>query len=290
MNNELITNSKSSSKKKFDRILNLIFYLSIILFFIAFNFNDTPPFGWYQQFLPNLNGKSISDITFLDSLTGYAVATQSSDTSYILKTTNSGDNWSIIYRNFFVMQRIQFLNLNTGFACGAYLYKTTNGGFNWNQVNAPPISPENMYVLNEDTIWIISSESLTGGVFRTTNGGLSWTQQNSGLASKSGINVSIVISGFTSLTRLIVSAQIDAPPSGRSSRSTEVITQCLSFIVLIDSASLPASSGSGGRGLPELVAQNLHALVQISPSIIKVAVPLFQHSPIFGQLPLVQIV
>jgi len=31
--------------------------LSIIIFFISFNFKDTPPpFGWYQQFLPSLNG------------------------------------------------------------------------------------------------------------------------------------------------------------------------------------------------------------------------------------------
>jgi hypothetical protein len=37
-----------------------------------------------------------------------------------------------------------------------------------------------MSILNQDTIWIVSSESLMGGVFRTTNGGLNWTQQFSG--------------------------------------------------------------------------------------------------------------
>jgi hypothetical protein len=61
-------------------------------------------------------------------------------------------------------------------------------------------------------------------------------------------------------------------------------------MAFIDSASLLASPGSGGRGFPVLVAQNLHALVQISPKIIKVAVPRFQHSPILGQFPLVHIV
>jgi photosystem II stability/assembly factor-like uncharacterized protein len=154
--------------------------LSIIIFFISFNFKDTPPpFGWYQQFLPNLNGKSISDITFLDSLTGWSVANQSSDSSYILKTTNGGDDWQIIYRQLFAMTRIQFLNLNTGFVCGGYLYKTTNSGFNWNQISTPAMSAINMHVLNNDTIWIIDDNSLVGGVFLTTNGGLNWTQQYS---------------------------------------------------------------------------------------------------------------
>ena len=142
-----------------EKLTTYLFYLSILFFLIAFNFQDSRTSGWYQQFLPNINGMSISDITFLDSLTGYAVATQSSDSSYILKTTNGGDNWLIVYRSYFIMSGIQFLNINTGFACGAYLYKTTNGGFNWNQIiNAPAISPEKVFALNEDTIWIISSE------------------------------------------------------------------------------------------------------------------------------------
>lgn len=163
-----------------EKLTTYLFYFSVFLFFIAFNFQDSRTSGWYQQFLPNLGGKQITDITFLDSLTGYAVATQTSDSSYILKTTNGGDNWQIIYRQQYYMTRIQFLNFNIGYACGSYLYKSTNGGFNWNIVNTSGIAAENMHVLNQDTIWIIDHESLVGGVFRTTNGGVSWTQQFSG--------------------------------------------------------------------------------------------------------------
>ena len=133
--------------------------------------------NWTQQFMPNLNGKQITDITFLDSLNGYAVATQTSDSSYILKTTNGGDNWQIIYRQFFAMTHVQFLNTSTGFAGGGYLYKTTNGGLNWTQINTPASTVEKMYVLNDSTIWFINSDGLTGGVFYTSNGGASWTQQ-----------------------------------------------------------------------------------------------------------------
>jgi len=139
-----------------------------------------PVGNWYQQFMPDIGSRSIQDITFVDSLTGYVSARQTGDTSYILKTTNGGNNWQIIYRNFFAMTQIQFLNSGTGYACGACLFKTINGGLNWNQVTAPSISPEEFVSINEDTIWIISSEPFSGGVFRTTNGGAAWEHQFSG--------------------------------------------------------------------------------------------------------------
>ncbi|MGA2669773.1 MAG: hypothetical protein ABSF32_12820, partial [Ignavibacteria bacterium] len=159
-------------------ISTLFFYCSILIFIIGFNFTDSPPpSGWYQQFMPNLGGKQITDITFLDTLTGYAVATQTSDSSYILKTTNGGDNWQIIYRQLFAMTQVQFLNINTGYAGGGYLYKTTNGGYNWTQLNTPATTVEMMFVINQDTIFFVNSEALTGGVYLTTNGGANWTQQ-----------------------------------------------------------------------------------------------------------------
>jgi len=165
-------------KKLLKTSLTLIFTLIIVLGF-AMPLN-LPNGTWQQQFMPNLNGRTIQDIQFIDSLTGYVSARQSGDTSYILKTINAGDNWQIIYRSFLAMEQIQFLNVNTGYACGAYLFKTTNAGLNWNQVTAPAISPEELFVLNEDTIWIVSSNSFNGGAYRTTNGGSTWEQQFSG--------------------------------------------------------------------------------------------------------------
>jgi hypothetical protein len=69
-----------------------------------------------------------------------------------------------------------------------------------------------------------------------------------------------------------------------------VITAWLTFIALIDSASRYGSFSSTGSGLPVLTAQNLHDRVQISPNIMKVAVPAPQHSPMLGQFPLEQMV
>ncbi len=113
----------------------------------------------------------------------------------------------------------------------------------------------------------------------------------SSIPLKSGISVSIVNSGFNSLTRLTVFAQKSAPPSGRSSLSTLVSTTCFNSIFLILSARRSGSPQSTiPCGLPVFTEQNLQARVQISPKIMNVAVPLPQHSDILGHLPLTQIV
>ncbi|MEZ4688937.1 MAG: hypothetical protein R3A12_01670 [Ignavibacteria bacterium] len=86
-----------NKNKFYIKLTSGIFYFSILLFIIAFNFSDNPPSGWYEQLIPDLHGGSIIDITFTDSLTGYAVtSTDTDDISYILKTSNGGDNWNFI--------------------------------------------------------------------------------------------------------------------------------------------------------------------------------------------------
>ena len=179
-------------KKLFNKLLplaqaNLLFFLSILIFTAGLNLQDNPLNGWYQQFLPDIGGRQISDIFFLDSLTGWAVTNatnQNPDTTFVLKTTNGGDNWIIQYGKiqtgggFPGYFRVYFLNQSTGYTCGVKgLDKTTDGGMSWVSLNAPLNSYLDMTVLNTDSIWLVSSNSLTGGVFRTTNGGTSWQQQ-----------------------------------------------------------------------------------------------------------------
>ncbi|MBZ0202280.1 MAG: hypothetical protein K8I03_04610, partial [Ignavibacteria bacterium] len=63
-----------------------LFYFSILFFFIGFNFSDVMVGNWYQQWMPDLGNNRISDITFVDSLVGYAVTRTNSGygTNYIL--------------------------------------------------------------------------------------------------------------------------------------------------------------------------------------------------------------
>src|SRR5690606_15767432 len=151
----------------------------IPLFIFSFTFTGGPPSGWYQQFLPDIGGRQIADITFTDSLTGYIVTTRLSttDTSLILKTTNGGDNWIINQTDSgFIYKKVKFINQNTGYVGGTHLIKTTNGGDNWFTISSF-LFMQDINVLNEDTMWYVDPNGLVGGVFRTTNGGVSWTQQ-----------------------------------------------------------------------------------------------------------------
>ena len=165
----------------------LFYYFSILIFFIAFNFRDNPG-GWQLQYLPNLNGQSISDVTFLDSLTGFFITgnlNTPSGINFIYKTTNGGSNWQNTYSDNKDFARIIFINSQTGFVCGGYnnytnnLLKTTNQGDIWFSLNTPySFIFKDMSILNEDTIWLVSDMALEGGVFRSTNGGQNWIMQS----------------------------------------------------------------------------------------------------------------
>jgi hypothetical protein len=87
-----------------------------------------------------------------------------------------------------------------------------------------------------------------------------------------------------------VDAHISEPPSAISSLSTDVITACLTDIKLTELATRAGSKGSTASGLPVMTEQKPQLLVQTFPKIMKVAVPSPQHSPMFGQLPLSQMV
>src|SRR5690606_34030295 len=91
-------------------------------------------------------------------------------------------------------------------------------------------------------------------------------------------------------TAFTVSAHRIDPISFKSSRSTEVSTACFIFINLMERSTFSGSSQFTSRGFPVFTPQNPQLRVQIFPRIINVAVPSPQHSPIFGQLPLWQMV
>ena len=79
------------------------------------------------------------------------------------------------------------------------------------------------------------------------------------------------------------STKCAAPPSRRSSRSTLVMTTYFSFSAAIVLAMFSGSSASSGSGRPWPTSQNGQRRVHLSPMIMKVAVPLPKHSPMFGQ-------
>ena len=100
---------------------------------------------------------------------------------------------------------------------------------------------------------------------------------------KSGVSTSIVVAGLRRRIARMVRAKTPAPPSLRSSRSTDVITACFRPSSATDSATRSGSPRSSSDGRPDVTAQNLQARVQTSPRIMNVAVFRFQQSKMFGQ-------
>ena len=100
---------------------------------------------------------------------------------------------------------------------------------------------------------------------------------------KSGTRISILVLGLVLRISLMQSAKCCAPPSRRSSRSTEVMTTYFNFMAATDSARCLGSSLSSSLGRPCPTSQKGQRRVQMSPIIMKVAVPWLKHSPMLGQ-------
>ena len=99
---------------------------------------------------------------------------------------------------------------------------------------------------------------------------------------KSGTSSSTVVPGASLRRARTTDAKCAAPPSGRSSRVTEVTTTCRQERTVAAFATREGSVGSGGAGTPAATPQKAHPRVQTSPSRITVAAPAPQHSPTFG--------
>src|SRR5712691_5789119 len=97
------------------------------------------------------------------------------------------------------------------------------------------------------------------------------------------MRTSTVVPGDWARISRIVAAKSDAPPSGSSSRFTLVTTAWPSAICATAAPTRAGSSRSTTPGRPVFTAQKPHERVQVSPRIMKVAVPAPQHSAMFGQ-------
>src|SRR5580692_449483 len=100
---------------------------------------------------------------------------------------------------------------------------------------------------------------------------------------KSGTSTSTRVEGSADVIAVAVAAKCAAPPSGRSSRSTDVTTTCCKPSRATASAIRRGSSLSKGRTLPCATAQYGQLRVHTSPISMKVAVRCEKHSPMLGQ-------
>jgi len=130
-------------------------------------------YGW-QWANPSPTGNNISGIQFVNNNTGFGV-------SYcdLVKTTNAGLNWSLIYTNKNVnINSSYFINSQTGFAVGLQgtILKTTNGGNIWStQYNG--WENNTLFFASALSGWFTSFNGSTATILATTNGGVNWFAQ-----------------------------------------------------------------------------------------------------------------
>jgi photosystem II stability/assembly factor-like uncharacterized protein len=123
------------------------------------------------------------DAFFVNQNTGW----MSGNSGKIVKTTNAGATWDTA--GFFgatsaTWYGLDFLDANTGFACGTtsgLITKTTDGGATWNQLGTPPSATYyNIYAKDVNNI---IATTTTGNIRRTTDGGTTWSTVSTGTSA-----------------------------------------------------------------------------------------------------------
>lgn len=137
------------------------------------------------------SGKHVKEISFYDSLNGWAVAYNQEDIdyrSYILKTSNGGNSWDVIpfrFEGIFLYTIVLFDSLNCWVA-GDEIFYTNDGGINWLSptIEYAPFAYFPMYKLKfysrEKGIAVGGYQDFVGVAWRTNDSGYTWTPSGLG--------------------------------------------------------------------------------------------------------------
>ena len=175
---------KHTSHTRAVRFLSGLFYFFSIFVLIAL------PGHLHSQWIPQSIpvNEPMLGLEFVNETIGWAITynTSTSDTAYIIQTTNGGMNWHIQFRGDVGLYCIDALDDNICYAGGAdtsgfaIFLKTTNGGLNWESTIVSNILIlTEMFFVNADAGY--ACDGFFGGVKMTTNGGISWIARNNGL-------------------------------------------------------------------------------------------------------------
>ncbi|RPI60403.1 MAG: hypothetical protein EHM44_10485, partial [Ignavibacteriales bacterium] len=118
-----------------------------------------------------------NSVFFVDSSYGFVAGYQYPDPTFILKTTDGGENWtqSNIGGS---PSSLSFVNYDFGF-CAAFngIYKTTDGGENWNLNYQDNVHYSSIQFIDNNSGFAVGNES-PGSLYlaKTVDGGLNWNK------------------------------------------------------------------------------------------------------------------
>jgi photosystem II stability/assembly factor-like uncharacterized protein len=116
---------------------------------------------------------SFNEIFFIDANTGWMITWNSS----LLKTTNSGINWTLCLSQ--QLYSVFFINTNMGWGAGnnGTVFKTSNGGQNWSSQSICQNTLWEVFFIDANTGWVCGSSVF---IYKSTDGGINWTGYYSG--------------------------------------------------------------------------------------------------------------
>jgi photosystem II stability/assembly factor-like uncharacterized protein len=126
--------------------------------------------NWYWQ-NPQPQGIKLNEGKFLNPNTGFAVG----DKGTIIKTTDGGADWAVIYSDTSLKLTSLCVNSLHGIFIGGregLILKSTNLGLNWTSMNLDMYQVNDLDFVNKDTGYAVGSK-----IYKTTNGGNNWIQQ-----------------------------------------------------------------------------------------------------------------
>jgi photosystem II stability/assembly factor-like uncharacterized protein len=136
--------------------------------------------NWFST---TMSGPGFTNVFFLNQQTGWSCAFSVTDVPptyrMIYKTTNTGINWTRIYKDtiftlFAMLNEIQMFDTSNGYMRSHLLNRTTNGGRNWSSVDSVNTYGANdICFINMNTGWVCKNP-----IKYTSNGGVNWINQS----------------------------------------------------------------------------------------------------------------
>jgi len=139
---------------------------------------------WDRVFTPGIDVYGfVSDVSFVDLTTGYAVG-KHEEFAYsdfkVLRSTDGGANWQIraVFTDMIGLDRVETLTPSTLIVLGdipgtnGLLNKSTDAGTTWINVTPAPFDVANLDFVNPQIGWTAGDR-----IHKTTNAGASWVEQ-----------------------------------------------------------------------------------------------------------------